>query len=255
MAIHVCVTAAAIFLGAAVGGAADVLPRDRTSLIATHETLVGVGELSVTLTTEETPQAGKVVDISKLRAELVTKLKDAGIKHVEGEPGACPRLVVQIEAVTVPDCDKCICRVQTSMNRTVIVTAHRDMQVEAEVWRLRPAIKVTAGNEAGRVITDAVIAQVEAFIDAYESARKLQARVAVGEPNAPGAASSDRAKPNPLNLQAVSLVPFVASRSGSVFHRPNCRWAQNISGDNRLGYKTREEAVQAGKRPCKTCQP
>ncbi len=254
MAIHVCFTAAAIFLGAAIGGATDVLPRDGTSLIATHEALAGVEKLSIALATQETPQVEKLVDIPKLRAQLVAKLKEAGIKPMEGEAGACPRLVVQIEGVMVPDCDKCICRVQTSMNRVVTFTAHRDLQVEAEVWRLRPTMKVVAGNEAGKMITDAVFAQVEAFIDAYESA-PMQARVTAAEPNTPGSGSPNPAKSSPQNLQAVSQFPFVASKSASVFHRPDCRWAQNISGDNRLGYKTREEAIQAGKRPCKSCQP
>jgi len=233
----------------------DVLPPDRTLLIATHEALAGVETLRVALATQETPQVEKLVDSAKLRAHLVAKLKEAGIKHVEGEAGSCPRLVVQIESMAVPDCGKCICRVQTSMNRVVTFTAHQDLQVEAEVWRLRPAMQVAAGNEAGEVIAKAVLAQVEAFIDAHQSVRKLQDRVAVAEPNTPGSASLSRAKSSPQNLQAASQFPFVASKSASVFHRPDCRWARNISTDNLLRYKTREEAMQAGKRPCKSCKP
>jgi len=42
--------------------------------------------------------------------------------------------------------------------------------------------------------------------------------------------------------------PFVASRSSTVFHRADCRWAQNIAAHNRVGYRTREEALQDGKR-------
>lgn len=255
MANHVHFTAAVILLGASVGGTMDVRPPDMTLLIANHEALAGVETLCVALASQETPQVEKLVDTPMLRTQIVAKLKEAGIKPMEGEAGSCPRLVVQIEGTVVPDCDKCVYRVQTSMNRVVTFTAHRDLQVEAEVWRLRPVMKVVAGSEAGEVIAKAVLAQVEVFIDAYKSARKLQNHSTAAEPSRPGSGSLSQAKPSPQNLQTDSQFPFVASKSASVFHRPDCRWAQNISGDNRLGYKTREEAAQAGKRPCKSCKP
>jgi hypothetical protein len=138
MAIHAYFTAAAILLGASAGGTVSVLPRDRTSLIATHE-----------------------------------------------------------------------------------------------------------------AISKATLAHVEAFIDACESARKPQNRSTATEPNE----RLGRTKSSPETAQMTLPFLFVASKSGSVFHRPDCRWAQNISGDNRLSYKTREEALQTGKRPCKSCKP
>jgi hypothetical protein len=91
----------------------------------------------------------------------------------------------------------------------------------------------------------AVLEQVESFIAALKAAASHG-----GEARTPSSA--------PALLRSTvsaSQYPFVASVSGSVFHRPDCRWAQNIGGDNRLSYKTREEAVQAGKRPCKSCKP
>jgi hypothetical protein len=255
MAIHGYFTVAAILLGASVGGTTDVLPAERTRLVAAHEALAGIEELRVALVTQETPQVEKLIDVAKLRAQVIARLKEAGIRHEESDVGSCPRLIVQIENVTVSDCGKCVCRVQTFMSRVVTFTARRDMQVEAEVWRLRPAIEVAAANEVGRVIAAAVLAQVEVFVDAYTSARRLQARALAAEPNTPGSGTPGRTQSSPQNLQAASPFPFVASRNGSVFHRADCRWAQNISADNRVGYKTREEALQAGKRPCKTCQP
>ena len=254
MAIHAYFTVAAILLASSLGGPTDVLPRNRTVLLATHEALSGVDTLCVALATQETPLVEKLVNVPGLRAQVLARLKEAGIRHMEGEAGLCPRLVVQIEGIAVPDCDKCVCRVQTSMNRVVTFTAHRDMRVEAEVWRLQPVTRVATGVDASEIITRTVLAQVEAFADAYEAARKLQGRSAA-EPNGPGPEGLGRTKSGLQDPVAASLSPFVASRSGSVFHRPECRWAQNISGDNRLGYKAREEALQAGKRPCRTCKP
>ena len=48
---------------------------------------------------------------------------------------------------------------------------------------------------------------------------------------------------------------FVASKKGKVFHKPECKAAARISADNLVSYATREEAIAAGKKPCKVCNP
>ena len=48
---------------------------------------------------------------------------------------------------------------------------------------------------------------------------------------------------------------YVASRSSQVFHQPDCKSATKISTRNLVRYNTRNEAVQAGKRPCHECNP
>ena len=48
---------------------------------------------------------------------------------------------------------------------------------------------------------------------------------------------------------------FVASRNSEVFHRANCKSAAKISAKNLVRYSTREEAVEAGKKPCEECDP
>ena len=48
---------------------------------------------------------------------------------------------------------------------------------------------------------------------------------------------------------------FVASVNSQVFHRPDCKSASKISAKNVLKYATRDEAVQAGKKPCGECSP
>jgi len=48
---------------------------------------------------------------------------------------------------------------------------------------------------------------------------------------------------------------FVASVNSQVFHKPGCKSAAKISPKNLVRYATRDEAIQAGKRPCAECQP
>jgi len=47
--------------------------------------------------------------------------------------------------------------------------------------------------------------------------------------------------------------PFVASKKGPHFHRPSCKWAENSTPKNSTEFGSHREAVEAGKKPCKTC--
>jgi hypothetical protein len=48
--------------------------------------------------------------------------------------------------------------------------------------------------------------------------------------------------------------PFVANKLRLHFHRPDCDWALCINARNRLEFATHSEAVDAGKKLCKTCR-
>jgi len=54
---------------------------------------------------------------------------------------------------------------------------------------------------------------------------------------------------------AVAGEGFVASKNSAVFHRADCKSAAKISSKNLVHYATRDEAIQAGKRPCAECGP
>ncbi len=48
---------------------------------------------------------------------------------------------------------------------------------------------------------------------------------------------------------------FVASRNSEVFHKAGCKSAAKISAKNIIRYTSRDEAIQAGKKPCHECSP
>jgi len=48
---------------------------------------------------------------------------------------------------------------------------------------------------------------------------------------------------------------YVGSVSSDKYHRPGCRWAENIKPDNAVWFSTKEEAAAAGYVACKTCKP
>ena len=48
---------------------------------------------------------------------------------------------------------------------------------------------------------------------------------------------------------------YVASELRDPFHKPSCRWAKKISRANLEGFASRDDAINAGHRPCKVCRP
>ncbi len=59
----------------------------------------------------------------------------------------------------------------------------------------------------------------------------------------------------PITQTQVVEYAYVASVNSKVFHKPNCKWAKKIKEKNLVGFKSREDAVNSGKRPCKVCKP
>jgi micrococcal nuclease len=58
-----------------------------------------------------------------------------------------------------------------------------------------------------------------------------------------------------LTACAFAESQYIASRNREPFHVTSCRWAEKISPSNAVYYNTREEAIKAGHRPCKVCNP
>jgi len=48
---------------------------------------------------------------------------------------------------------------------------------------------------------------------------------------------------------------YVASKNSAVFHRADCKSVSTISAKNLVKYNTRDEAIQAGKKPSQDCNP
>jgi len=53
----------------------------------------------------------------------------------------------------------------------------------------------------------------------------------------------------------VAEYAYVASINSEVFHQPDCTWVKKISPRNLVTFKSREDAINSGRRPCKVCGP
>jgi len=48
---------------------------------------------------------------------------------------------------------------------------------------------------------------------------------------------------------------YAASKNSNVFHYFSCSYVASITPGNLIRFKTREEAIASGRRPCKECSP
>jgi len=62
------------------------------------------------------------------------------------------------------------------------------------------------------------------------------------------------ASSSPTTVQT-KMWKYVASKRSEVFHHPDCKWAKKISPKNLIGFKSKEEAIKSGRRPCESCKP
>ena len=98
-----------------------------------------------------------------------------------------------------------------------------------------------------------VLEQVEEFISDYQKAKQTHSQSRPSDANDANSVAAPAIK-NPATESAAEY-QYVASKNRPTFHKPDCRWAKKISPENFVGYKTREDAINAGKKPCKQCKP
>ena len=54
---------------------------------------------------------------------------------------------------------------------------------------------------------------------------------------------------------AVKTADYIGNSNSHVFHKPSCSSANTIKEENRVSFKSREDAVKSGYTPCKRCNP
>lgn len=168
-----------------------------------------------------------------LRSEVLTEIQGAGIKTLPPvNPGTAARLDIpefhiRIQTIDYNDTGRCVLFIRSFLTRRVYLAADRSTAIKAEVWQTKPILQVVSTDECVTEISKIVLQDARAF-----------------------AHSLITAKPKKLSAGA-----FVASKKSKVFHKPDCPFAKRISPENLVGYRTRDDAIKAGKRPCRQCKP
>jgi hypothetical protein len=58
-----------------------------------------------------------------------------------------------------------------------------------------------------------------------------------------------------MKEEETKVVTFVASTDRDKYHKPDCRWAQNIIPDNLVTFSSKDTAISQGYSACASCNP
>ena len=58
-----------------------------------------------------------------------------------------------------------------------------------------------------------------------------------------------------FTLTAITALAYTGNSNSFKFHSEGCRAEQKIRADHRIHFDTRDEAIDAGYKPCGICKP
>lgn len=200
----------------------------------------------------------------KLEREVMNRLLESDIKVVGNiktvikfglNISELSELRIDIDMLKLKDSQQHLFHIQTCISRNVILKYYPALGLRADVWKSNPVMQAVPTQNVPAEVAKVTLAQVDGFIADYRLANPPGSKF----PDAkditaiPPVVTSEQTKPVVKPITAKQK--FVASKNSKVFHKPDCRWAQRIKPINLITFSTRDQAIQAGKRPCKQCKP
>lgn len=161
-----------------------------------------------------------------------------------------PELRLDTDIFPLRDANQFILRVQVSLAKKLPLSKNSAYYIMADVWKHEPIMRLVSSANLPDALTDVALEQVHAFIAATSVSKPSD----VNQISPEFIKSSIEIDTRPSKQQNIES-KFVASKNSKVFHKPGCPFAQKISSKNLVSYDSREQAVAAGKRPCKSCNP
>jgi len=239
-----------------LGQIEPTLPEDDSLLIGrANPALAGIDNLIVTIIHPDEEPNGLVWE--KLKAQINNKLNEAGIKVFTPEPGVMyklsilPELIIRVDMLKLEQSQQYVFHIQTSLAKNIHIQTKPALRQKADVWKTEPVMQAVSAQDMPTTVTNIILEQSDTFITAYIDANPKGTRPA--DPNQIGISQKESARPP--DTTATTKDTYVASKKSQVFHKSTCSSAKRISPENLVHYKTREDAIDDGKRPCKSCNP
>ncbi|HBC93684.1 MAG TPA: hypothetical protein DCZ10_12530 [Pelotomaculum sp.] len=132
-----------------------------------------------------------------------------------------------------------------------------DTTVELKIGATTPTIngQVKQLDVPAKIIDGRTLAPLrfvgEAFGGTVEWNQELQAITMLSKPVSPIAQPAGTPPP----LSGAGQGTYVGSVSSDKYHTPSCRYADKITPENQIWFKSKEEAAAAGYQPCGVCKP
>jgi hypothetical protein len=224
-----------------------------------HPELAGIKGLYLYIMMPEAEAKKYGSDWEELKVKVEKKLREPGIALIpqlyDGQQVRSPALRIDIDIHKLKDTQQYIFRIQTSLVRTVSLQAQPNFHFNADVWKNTSSMQPVSVQTMPAVVTSVVLAQVDEFIADYRLANQPGKHVADANDIAAVLPVVTGKKTKPPSKPTTAEYKYVASKNSKVFHKPDCRWAKRIKPTNLLTFGTRGMAIEAGKRPCKQCEP
>ncbi len=192
-----------------------------------------------------------------LKDEVNNRLKEAGIEVFIPEPGVMyklplwPELTICVDMLKLEESQQYVFHTQTLLAKSIYVEVEPVLRQYADVWKTVPVMRAVSIQDMSAKVSDTVLEQVETFISAYRSANPQGVQPSQADKITPPV----KVQTKPADKPAENKYAYVASKNSKVFHKPDCTWAKKIKSENLVRYNSRDEAVNAGRRPCKICNP
>jgi hypothetical protein len=216
-----------------------------------NPTLVGIGGLRVIIVPPVVDPNSRESFWSEIDKKVQEKLKEGGFRLKGRTSLGIPELRINVGTLKLSDSGGYVFSARTSLGRQAVLEKGSMRRIKPDVWHIGGRLKIAGPGELGKEVTETVLEQIESFIVCHKLANPEGVKEA--DPNS----TSVRPKrPIDPRVSAItSQYKYVASRGRKVFHNSDCRITARIAPKNIIGYKSRQKAVEAGKRPCKMCKP
>jgi len=244
----------------ALGETESLLPPEVWLIGQANPTLVGIENVYIELRSELRISHLGITTLEDIHKKVQHKLDSAGIKiyprpfmDASVKPFRVPELRIDIATLKLDDSQEYVFRLQTSLARMVNLPQHR-FHIKADVWKTEPVMQMASVQNMPATVENLVLEQVEAFIHAYLAANQ-PAKPSDTKTSQTASPTIQRQHAEPADKLPAAKYKYVASKNSKVFHKPQCSWAKKIKPENLTAYNSRTEAINAGKRPCKRCNP
>ncbi|MHC4752118.1 MAG: hypothetical protein ACYTFW_19875 [Planctomycetota bacterium] len=226
----------AVFVGISsipsLGWTESLLQEDKPFLVGRpYPALAGIDRLRVVIMRPGAELNKDGLVWTELEAKVIDKFNTAGVKVIPGISGNAlniQELRIYINMLKPDDSQQYVFRIQTS---AVLV---KDMPAK---------------------VTNVVLEQVEVFISARAAANPPGSQTSDVKTDETDSSTVTKKQAGPNGKSAVAEYKYIASKNSNIFHNLQCTWAKKIKPENLVGYKNKDEAIKAGKRACKLCNP
>jgi len=200
----------------------------------------------------------------ELETRVMNKLLESGIKVVGNiktvitvglNISELSELRVDIDMLKLNDSQQYVYHIRTCLSRNAVLKHQPALGLKADIWKSDTVMQAALTENMPAEVTKVTLAQVDEFIADYRIANPPGAKYTDANDIATVLPVVPAVQPIPAVKPTTAKYKYIASKNSKVFHKSDCIWANRIKPINRVTYSTREQAIQAGKRPCKQCKP